>query len=295
MSLDISPTALEVQLSDLHLLTSLLEDLDLPRAAERLGVSEPELAAAIGRLESGLAVAIAEARRATEPTRFSRRPRGTIAFPLGPASTMALSEAADMLGVSASTLRRWADIGRLRVVRTAGGHRRFAAADVQRLHRQTMGRRPPLLRPARPPEASMPELALLVEEEGRDLLQRAAERIYEPGREGWFAGGRSAGDLETWLRALHAAAADVLEWDAAFAATRELAAAARSGGAIEVEAHVLLDRIDDLVQLRLRKRGASHAAVAQARHLMRALHRAILDSGDAEARVSPRGMPERAR
>jgi molybdopterin-binding protein len=42
-------------------------------------------------------------------------------------------EAADRLGVSVDTIRRWADAGRLGTVRTAGGQREVDDADVARL------------------------------------------------------------------------------------------------------------------------------------------------------------------
>jgi excisionase family DNA binding protein len=46
---------------------------------------------------------------------------------------LSLSEAARRLGVHASTLRRWADDGSIRVTTTPGGHRRFSAAEVNRV------------------------------------------------------------------------------------------------------------------------------------------------------------------
>jgi excisionase family DNA binding protein len=44
---------------------------------------------------------------------------------------LSLSEAAELLGVHPSTVRNWADEGKLPVQRTPGGHRRFRRADVE--------------------------------------------------------------------------------------------------------------------------------------------------------------------
>src|SRR5690606_13407436 len=44
---------------------------------------------------------------------------------------VSLRRACDILGVDESTLRRWADTGRLRVYRTPGGHRRFSLSDLE--------------------------------------------------------------------------------------------------------------------------------------------------------------------
>ncbi len=46
---------------------------------------------------------------------------------------LSLREAASLLGVHPTTLRAWADAGQIQVVRTPGGHRRFAEEDVKRL------------------------------------------------------------------------------------------------------------------------------------------------------------------
>jgi excisionase family DNA binding protein len=43
---------------------------------------------------------------------------------------LSLGDAARLLGVDVSTLRAWADAGKLRVYRTPGGHRRFSVADL---------------------------------------------------------------------------------------------------------------------------------------------------------------------
>ncbi len=42
-----------------------------------------------------------------------------------------VSEAADLLGVSAASLRKWSDQGLVPVYRTPGGQRRYAAGDLE--------------------------------------------------------------------------------------------------------------------------------------------------------------------
>ena len=44
-----------------------------------------------------------------------------------------IGEAAELLGVSVDTVRRWADAGRVRAARTAGGQRMIDGADLARL------------------------------------------------------------------------------------------------------------------------------------------------------------------
>lgn len=44
---------------------------------------------------------------------------------------MTPAEAADALGVTPTTVRRWADLGLLSHIRTAGGHRRYPRAEIQ--------------------------------------------------------------------------------------------------------------------------------------------------------------------
>jgi excisionase family DNA binding protein len=43
-----------------------------------------------------------------------------------------VSEAAEFLGVSAASLRKWSDEGLVPVYRTPGGQRRFSAPDLER-------------------------------------------------------------------------------------------------------------------------------------------------------------------
>ena len=52
-------------------------------------------------------------------------------------ATMRLAAAAELLGVSQHTLRRWADAGKVPCRRTVGGQRRFRRSDIQRLQRHS--------------------------------------------------------------------------------------------------------------------------------------------------------------
>lgn len=54
-------------------------------------------------------------------------------------SYLSLKEAADQLGVHPVTLRRWAESGKIQVVRTPGGHRRFSTSEIERLKRLDSG------------------------------------------------------------------------------------------------------------------------------------------------------------
>jgi len=48
-----------------------------------------------------------------------------------PSQWLRLSEARDALRVSEDTVRRWANAGHIRTVRTPGGQRRFLREDVE--------------------------------------------------------------------------------------------------------------------------------------------------------------------
>lgn len=60
--------------------------------------------------------------------------RFTPAFP-----AMAPGKAAELLGVNTKTLQRWAATGKLRAIRTPGGHRRYHSGDVGALVAERRG------------------------------------------------------------------------------------------------------------------------------------------------------------
>lgn len=53
--------------------------------------------------------------------------------PSGSPSWLTLGAASQLLGVSESTIRRWADAGEIRSYRTTGGHRRILEEDLQHM------------------------------------------------------------------------------------------------------------------------------------------------------------------
>lgn len=69
----------------------------------------------------------------------------TAQLPIGaPSDWLSLGPASRLLGVDPDTLRRWADLGRVRAYATPGGHRRFSQADLQRLAAGRRSARRPL-------------------------------------------------------------------------------------------------------------------------------------------------------
>ena len=84
------------------------------------------------------------------------------------ADWLSLHEASQRLHGHPTTLRQWADDGRIRTFRTAGGHRRFSEADVQAMQTR-----------------STPELGLLLDASvGRARLLASAGRLES---EAWYS------------------------------------------------------------------------------------------------------------
>src|ERR1019366_1121149 len=123
---------------------------------------------------------------------------GSSATPPSDRRWLRLGPAAELLGVSINTLRRWSDDGKVTCYRSAGGHRRFRRADVDALRRagagSVAGRRAARAAAASPPsdaatiaalEARNRDLQLLVEAgiedashlETTDVLQSVARRL----------------------------------------------------------------------------------------------------------------------
>jgi PAS domain S-box-containing protein/diguanylate cyclase (GGDEF)-like protein/excisionase family DNA binding protein len=155
-------------------------------------------------------------------------------------ASVTMRAAADALGVSPSTVRRWADEGRLTAVRTAGGHRRFLVDDVRRLSSTTRdsGSR---VRGVELPDRALPLAAALLRERRGAIVDGGLAATYEAGAGGWFAEPDGRAQVERWLEALTNALATG-SYEPAVEATRGLTRHAALGGATTVERVAFLDR-----------------------------------------------------
>ena len=87
---------------------------------------------------------------------------------------LTVSEAAERLGVSYSTLKQWIYKGAVRTTRTAGGHHRVAESEIERL--LAAQDRPAVRRRARPAAAP-----IIVSISGRNQLRGIVDEIRESG------------------------------------------------------------------------------------------------------------------
>jgi excisionase family DNA binding protein len=195
-------------------------------------------------------------------------------------ATVTLGEAAVACGVSASTLRRWADAGRIAVVRTSGGHRRFPVAELHRLNGEAADN--PTVRPVALPADALPALGDLLASTAGELSAVVTRGLYDGPNQGWFGSGPGREQLAHWSTAL-ATAAGGTDYDAALDATRRLVTQADLAGASLLERHTFLERYGEAVVRTLRERRAPHAELVGARRLFARLRRVTLEAADAQA------------
>jgi len=189
-----------------------------------------------------------------------------------------LGEAAEIIGVSASTVRRWADMGKLRVARTDGGHRRFVRSDVERL--QGLSAAEPRLRHAAPLGGPAPTTADVILAAGVTTATAAARSIFEPGACGWLGSPASLAPLDRWVLELADACRDGDEVAIA-TAVEHLFDDSRAGGTRLIELDTFLSQYVREIYRHAADRDATVADDGAARWLFIHLRRHLLHLADA--------------
>ena len=187
--------------------------------------------------------------------------------------TVALGEAASHLGVAASTVRRWADCGRLGSLRTPGGHRRIFSADVRReARRLTPGVE---LNQTSAPLVCLPALSELLATRGESILAVVAGRVYASSTPGWFGLPSSKQARSDWAAALSGSCRNG-RYTEGLEASAIFLRRASMGGATSLERHLYLERVRAAVDYLLREASASAEELTGARALMTAIqHQAL--------------------
>jgi diguanylate cyclase (GGDEF)-like protein/excisionase family DNA binding protein len=191
--------------------------------------------------------------------------------------TVTLGEAAEALGVSASTLRRWAGTGRIRAVRTPGGHRRFAVGEVRRLNAALGRASTRSVRPIAPPAAPLHCVAGLLDSDGAELAVAAARALYRAGATGWFADQPRGGAVAHWIGSL-ATAARSGDYAIAEDCTLELGRQAEMAGTTLLERHGFVEVFGDAAVRVLASREVPRSDRAAVQRLFVSLRQKLLSA-----------------
>jgi excisionase family DNA binding protein/PAS domain S-box-containing protein len=187
-------------------------------------------------------------------------------------SELTLGEAASVLRVSTSTLRRWADAGKIEAMRTSGGHRRFRSSDVSLLQDEDRGR-PMLRRPPLPPSSE--GSARTLEEHGNQIVRLAAETIYDDGSLGWFRTDEGMRSGRVWVAVLVGSFRSGVFADALLASRAHLRRA-RLGGASLLECDLAIKGFDDILCRLVRTGRAAKGDTTPIRMLLVAIRHEFL-------------------
>lgn len=189
--------------------------------------------------------------------------------------TITLGEAASALGVSASTLRRWTEQGRIRAARTPGGHRRFPLAEVRRVNALRGGTTRAAVRPLALPADPAPGASRLLEASGTMLVDTAARALYRQGHVGWFGSDEGREHLGRWTLAI-ASAFRRGHYETAAEASASLTRRAALSGASLLERHGFLEWFAEAMVRMLGSNGTSHAEISTARRLFTSIRQGLL-------------------
>jgi putative two-component system response regulator len=191
-----------------------------------------------------------------------------------PAELVTLQEAAAAAGVSASTMRRWADEGRVHAVRTAGGHRRFPLDAVRSMAAERGAR--PTIRAVAPASEPLSALAERLRAQGGEAVRMAAASLYRGSAPGWFAGEAAAQATGEWLPEM-VRACETGRYAGALEATALLMRRAYLQGTTLLERHTFLERMGEVALRSLSQAGAARAELGSTRRLFTALQQSLLE------------------
>jgi diguanylate cyclase (GGDEF)-like protein/PAS domain S-box-containing protein/excisionase family DNA binding protein len=180
-----------------------------------------------------------------------------------PGATLSLGQAAQALGISTTTARRWADEGRLGTTRTAGGHRRFALSEVRRLLAE---RGHPVVRPADPPQRTLPSLAELATRHGIAICDLAWRGLYGDLSSGFFTQPEGQAAAARWLTAMSSAAVTA-NYEMLDEATATFMGAAERAGSTVLERHLAIERFGEMTVRTLGRRSCPHEELTGIRRL----------------------------
>ena len=229
------------------------------------------------------ALAVTASARLAEPGRVEHAGHGeldeTPANDLAGGRTLTLGEAAEALAVSTSTVRRWADAGRIRAIRTSGGHRRFSAREVQRVRAAEVAQRKPLVRSVQPPVEPLPVLGARLAAAAPELAVTCTDALYDAAHAGWFASPTGREHVQRWALSV-AASARTGNYHGTTEATRKLMTLASHTGASLLERYSLLERLGTVVLRDLQERGTDRGELLGARRLFVHLRQVVLEAGD---------------
>lgn len=180
----------------------------------------------------------------------------------GDQTLLSLGQAARALGVSQATLRRWTDSGKLRSTRTAGGHRRFAPADLRGMATSS---RPAEIQVGPMPTEPLPALSRLVHEHGDRLAAASWAKLYVH-VPGFFSDPSWDASRSTWLRALASTAASG-HYEELAEATATLMLQAETQGTSLLERQSALERFTEAAVHLLAREGAPGSTIMQTRRL----------------------------
>jgi excisionase family DNA binding protein len=213
---------------------------------------------------------IASPQPAPGPEAAHRPGAAAKACPTSAVESIRLGEAAQLLGISSSTLRRWADEGRVATERSSGGHRRFAVAELQRMHglRRVRLRTPPM------PSGTLHSMYLVLISQGSELADLVAGSLYE-GRDGWFAQEEARAPTAEWITALATSFRQARYGSMTADLERYLRHAEVSGASL-AERHLFVERFGAATRRRLEQqrcppdeqRAAAQAMAALAQHTL---------------------------